>query len=373
MRALCTDHDIVRGIAGKKLRGSEPGRIFLHMRLRWFKLRPPHRWLALSLSLLLPVIDCPAAPAGPPRFDEVFQIIRTNLGGMNAAEVERAALKALLTHLDGQVVIENGPVSAIVQPTGPVVSKSAVFDSAYGYVRISHVSPKLDDAVVAEITKLGGAGKLKGLMLDLRYAAGTDQKAAARMADRFLAAERVLLTVDGETQRSTTKTNAIQLPTAILVNRHTSGAAEVLAALLRQNQVGLLIGTGTTGGVRQFKEFTLSTGQRLRIATGETKLGDGQAMPSAGLKPDIAVTVSAEEERAFYTEPYRAFGRTVGTNSPSRLNEAELVRRLNAGENLDAHPAVTASAVSTPQVRDPALARALDLLKGLAVVRAAKQ
>lgn len=318
------------------------------------------------------------AASAPPKFQEVFELVRTNLGGLTPAQVERTALDAFLRQLDGNVLLEENakPVPAV--PTGPPVSKSAVFDGAYGYVRISHVSSKLDDAVVAEIAKLGGAGKLKGLMLDLRYAGGADQKAAARTADRFLAAERVLLTVDGETQRSTTKTNAIQLPTAILVNRHTSGAAEVLAALLRQNQVGLLIGSGTPGGARQFREFTLSTGQRLRIATGETKLGDGQAMPSAGLRPDIAVTVGGEEERAFFAEPYRGLGRTGAGSDKSgetpfgRLNEAELVRRMKEGQTLDAPAVVTAPSVSTPQVRDPALARALDLLKGLAVVRAAK-
>ena len=334
----------------------------------------------MLLTLLVPVIASAAAPDSPPKFDEVFQIIRTNLGGMSPADVERAVLKAMLTHLDGQVIIESSPAPASPQPVGPAVSKSAVFDDAFGYVRVAHVSAKLDEALAAEIAKLGSNRKLKGLLLDLRYAGGADQKAAARTADRFLATERVLLTVEGEVLRATAKTNAIQLPTAILVNRQTSGAAEVLAALLRQNLVGLLLGTGTPGGVRQFKDFTLSTGQRLRIATGETKLGDGQAMPSTGLRPDIAVTVGAEEERVFFAEPYRTLGRVgvpaskagQGKESPVRLNEAELLRRMKEGEHPETAPVVTTPSVATPQVRDPALARALDLLKGLAVVRSSR-
>lgn len=319
-----------------------------------------------------------AAPA-PPQFREVFEIVRTNLGGMSPAEVERATLKALLTQLDGQVVIEDQPATAATGPAGPVVSKSAVFDDAYGYVRVSHVGPKLGEALAAEFSKLGGAAKLKGLALDLRFAAGADQRAAARAADRFLAAEQALLTVDGEALRSTAKTNAIQLPTAILVNRHTGGAAEVLAALLRQHHVGLLIGAATTGGARQFKDFTLSTGQRLRIATGETRLGDGQAVPAAGLRPDIAVVVTPEEERSFFAEPYKTVAPVAAapaakktSESSFRLNEAELVRRMKAGQELDSDPVVSTPVSTKPLVRDPALARALDLLKGLAVVRAAK-
>lgn len=345
------------------------------MRHRWFNSLLKCLPLAMCLSLLLATLHGATPATSPPKFDEVFQIVRTNLGGMNPAEVERTALKALLTHLDGQIIVEDGPASVSARVSGPAVSKSAVLDGAYGYVRVSHVSSKLAETLASEFEKLGGMGKLKGLLLDLRYAGGTDQKAAARTADRFLATERVLLTVDGETLRAVAKTNAIQLPTAIIVNRQTSGASEVLAALLRQNQVGLLIGTGTPGGVRQFKDFTLSTGQRLRIANGETKLGDGQAIPSSGLRPDIAVTVDAEEERAFFAEPYRSLGRAgagadkAGDGSTSRLTEAELVRRMKEGQALDAQPVVTAPAVSTPQVRDPALARALDLLKGLSVVR----
>lgn len=336
--------------------------------------------LLAGLFALLPGGNLLGAAANPPPFREVFEIIRTNLGGLSPEAVERAALKALLTELGGQVTIEDRTTAPVAGATGPAVSKSAIFDGSYGYIRVSHIGPKLDEALAAEFTKLGGTGKLKGLALDLRYAAGSDQQAAARVADRFLATEQPLLTVNGEALRSTAKTNAIQLPTAILVNRQTGGAAEVLAALLRQHHVGLLIGTGTTGGARQFKEFTLSTGQRLRIATGETKLGDGQAMPATGLRPDIAVTVTPEEERALYAEPYRNVGRLAATtagagqgkDSPARLNEAELIRRMKAGQSLDEPPVVSTPSVSTPQVRDPALARALDLLKGLAVVRAAK-
>ncbi len=335
--------------------------------------------LLLAACLALP-LTAAAATSTPPKFQEVLDLVRTNLGGLTPTEFERAALDAFLSQLDGRVLLDAKTSPVAATPTGPAVSKSAVFDGIFGYVRLSHVGPKLEDALAAEFTKLGGAEKLRGLILDLRYAGGVDQKAAARAADCFIATDRVLLTVEGEVLRATTKTNAIQLPTAILVNRHTSGAAEVLAALLRQNQVGLLIGTSTPGGMRQFKEFTLSTGQQLRIAIGETKLGDGQSLPASGLRPDIAVTVGAEEERVFYAEPYRNLGRSAviaggaahGQDSPARLNEAELIRRMKEGQNPETAPVITTPSVATPQVRDPALARALDLLKGLSAVRAAK-
>jgi hypothetical protein len=52
------------------------------------------------------------------------------------------------------------------------------------------------------------------------------------------------------------------------------------------------------------------------------------------------------------------------------LNEAELVREHREGADLDAEPAAGREPEpEKPVVRDPVLARALDLLKGLAVVR----
>ena len=75
------------------------------------------------------------------------------------------------------------------------------------------------------------------------------------------------------------------------------------------------------------------------------------------------------EEAAHFAEPYRAAG---GKAAVARLTEAELVRRMKAGQNLDDPATGVPTAAAPPQVRDPALARALDLLKGLAVVRAVK-
>ncbi|PAW76120.1 MAG: hypothetical protein B9S33_21125 [Pedosphaera sp. Tous-C6FEB] len=328
--------------------------------------------LLLSACVVAPLLSALGAPA-PPRFQEVLDLVRTNLGGVTQPEFERAALDALLRQFDGKVQLDEPPPTQVAAPTGPAITKSSRLDGAFGYLRLSHVSSKLGESIQAEFAKLSRPEPLQGLLLDLRYAHGADLRAAAHTVDLFVATPRVLLTVAGEPLRATAKTNAIQIPTAILVNRHTTGAAEVLAALLRQNHVGLLIGTATPGGTGQFKEFTLSTGQRLRIATGETKLGDGVSLPASGLKPDIAVSGGADsEERAFYAEPYSSRVAPANVKSPARLNEAELVRRLNAGENLDAHPSTSASSIPTKQVRDPVLARALDLLKGLAVVRSAK-
>ena len=104
-------------------------------------------------------------------------------------------------------------------------------------------------------------------------------------------------------------------------------------------------------------------------------------------KADIEVQVSPEDEAAWYEDAYKALPKparlaSVVTNETSltatnrtarrRLNEAELVRMNKEGQSLDREPPFTnepSRNLESPLVNDPSLARALDLLKGLAVVQ----
>ena len=109
-------------------------------------------------------------------------------------------------------------------------------------------------------------------------------------------------------------------------------------------------------------------------------------MSEQGIKPDIAVEVSPEAERAYYGDAYKAPENTnllasssssatnsmTGTNRVgrrARFNEAELVRERREGVSEADLTAMRERGPEQPIVLDPALARALDLLKGLALVR----
>ena len=193
--------------------------------------------------------------------------------------------------------------------------------------------------------------KIKGVVLDLRFAGGADFAAAAAAADCFLNADQPLLECGGVVARSTKKDNAITVPLAALINSGTSEAAEGLAAVLRQTSTGLLLGSQSAGRASLFKEFPLTGGGKLRIAVGEIKLGDGTVF-RGGIKPDIAVKTNPEEERAYWEHPYQVPGQAAKTNaagtnaaaslSPTnegafrRFNEAELVREQRDGADLEA-------------------------------------
>ncbi len=196
--------------------------------------------------------------------------------------------------------------------------KVSVLDNAVLCLRASRVP----DDVPEQIRAATVPRHLTGTILDLRFADG----AAANAADYF---------------------NHEKSPLVVLINSQTRGAAASLAADLRGSGSAVLIGSTN--------------------------------LPS-NLSPDIVVAVSADEEKKFQENPFLAGASApLGAVSPTNLlafvdhtSEAELVRkRIKDGDDSGDVSSPRAEPAQ-PVIRDPALARALDLLKALAVLHPAR-
>jgi hypothetical protein len=321
-----------------------------------------------------------------PQFKEIYDLLRAHLAGMSEAELNRAAVQSLVSGLSPKVTLVTNE-AGYTATTGPLVSKSSLFGGDILYLRVSRVEEGLDKAVREAYTKTGATNKLNGVVLDLRFCGGADYAAAAAVGDLFLKKERPLLNWGKGAVSSKAKEETLAYPAAVLVNHRTSGAAEALAAVLRETGTGLVLGAQTAGEAMIAQEFPLSNGQKLRIATAPIQLGDGSSLSAEGLKPDIKVEVAAQDEQSYYADAFAVLRPSLtlggegppaasaggGTNRPSRrgrFNEAELVRERRDGVSLDLEiPTGKESEQEKPLVHDPALARAIDVLKGLAVVR----
>ena len=213
--------------------------------------------------------------------------------------------------------------------TDTALVKSAVLESNVAYLRVGQVGKNLADEIRAAQGALAVSNKIAGTVLDLRFADGDDSVAAQAAANLFAAKK---------------------LPLAILVNGGTRGEAVALAAILHEAHEGLIFGSATQG--------TKTAGPFL---------------------PDIVVAVGPEDERTLMENPYAAPAPN-DTNSPAATNnmlpfvdhmsEADLVRaKIKDGDGFEPVPVQRASEPPKPFIRDPVLARAVDLIKGLAVVR----
>jgi hypothetical protein len=320
---------------------------------------------------------------------EVFDLLKANLAGVTAEQLNEAAVRGLLDQLAGKVSVAGEPSSTAAAGATNALVSATVYETHYGYLRVSRLATGAGSEFQNAYERLRATNSFKGLIVDLRFAVGQDYAAAMALADQFFSEPQPLADWGEGWKKSTAKTNAISLPVAVLVNRKTSGAAEALAGILRHSGVGLLIGTNTAGQASMAKEFTLKTGQRLRLAVAPLKVADGKQLPFTGIKADIEVVVSPDDELAWYHDPYRpapgmarltalatneTAGASTNRSSRRRVNEAELVRMNREGQLPDRDSSFTNTSGRTPEpmvqtVNDPVLSRALDLLKGLAVVQ----
>lgn len=325
------------------------------------------------------VLAAEAARSDRPDYSEVRELIQTHLPGVTAGQLDDAAVQGLLEAFRSKVRLVGASRGGATEATNEVAVRA--IESGVGLVRVEQLTTNLAGQLTAGIEALRKTNEFLGLILDLRFASGDDYAAVAAMSDLLLTEVRPLLDWGTGMISSQAKTEALNFPVVVLVNGATSGAPEVLAALLRELGVGLILGSPTRGAVVAGREFPLRNGQRLLVAGAPVKLGTGLEISSAGVMPDIRVPVNPAQERAYWLAPFAdpvaqmtatngAAGTTNRVARRTRTSEADLVRARREGLGLtsEALP-LREETPEQPVILDPALARGVDVIKGLAVVR----
>lgn len=345
---------------------------------------------AVAALLLLSNATRAEVTNAPPEFKEVYELIRTHLAGQSVEELNQAAVQGLLDQLHGKVSIVAGKSDegADVSASDAPLVQSALYDGPVACLRVGRVAEGLADKAAAACKALADSNQLAGVVLDLRFATGHDYAAAVATANLFISKDLPLLDWGNGLVRSKANKDAITLPLVVLVNHQTADAAEALAAILREDARALILGSTTAGEATIGRDFPLKNGEYLRIATAAVKLGNGQTLAATGVKPDIQVALDPDDERAYYGDPFKEISSTGGSGvNPNTVNatnqaphphltEADLIRerKERPGMELQYEPMPddgdgAPRAVEKPVVRDPVLARALDLVKGISALR----
>ena len=174
-------------------------------------------------------------------------------------------------------------------------------------VRVHRMTAGLGDALRREVAGSPRAG----LVLDLRDVSGGDISDAVNLAQPLLdPGTEVAYATDRQGGardefRTSTSGARLEVPTAVLVNTGTSGAAEIVAGALRDWRRAVLVGEHTFGVADVTKNIPLSDGSVVHLTVGRYYTPKGQAIDSAGVAPDFTVasetgpsTKDAQLERA---------------------------------------------------------------------------
>jgi hypothetical protein len=328
----------------------------------------------------------------PPDFNEVYDLIRSHLAGQSADELNQAAVQGLLDQLHAKVSLVPGKsdIGAAVSAQESPLLQFGVYDGPVASLRVGRVADGLAAKLTSVYKMLGDTNQFKGIIIDLRFAGGHDYDAVVATANLFISRDVPLLDWGNGPVHSKANKDAITLPLVVLVNHQTADAAEALAAVLRDDAQAVILGSTTAGEATIGRNYPLKNGQYLRIATAAVKLGSGDTLSASGLKPDIQISVKPDDEKAYYADPFKTISSSAdpadaadasaqSTNRVSHphLTEADLIRErkerpgmeLEYGEPAAGEEDGASNAADKPMVRDPVLARALDLVKGISAIR----
>ena len=139
--------------------------------------------------------------------------------------------------------------------------------------------------------------RLKGLIIDLRNNPGGLLESAVDIANLFLSDGQLITSVKGRNNakmfdyKARNKQNVLgDVKIAILINKGSASASEILAGCLQDYGVAKLIGETTFGKALVQEVFTLNNSKgAIKLTTGQYHTPKDKPINGVGIKPDIQV------------------------------------------------------------------------------------
>src|SRR5438874_8361410 len=173
--------------------------------------------------------------------------------------------------------------------TVPPVSDKMVEDGI-GYIQVDAFTKGKSQEVAAKVRALQKAGARK-LILDLRNCAEGDESEGISVANLFLNHGTITYLQGQKYPREAFNADPAKaittLPLAVLVNKGTAGAAEVVAAAILENARGDLIGDKTFGDGSVQKTIELPDGSALILSIAKYYSPSGKAIQDSAVTPNI--------------------------------------------------------------------------------------
>jgi carboxyl-terminal processing protease len=321
------------------------------------------------VKVVSPIDDTPAHRAGIQAGDVITHINSEPVLGMSLAE----AVERMRGPVDTSIALtlrrpgQDEPID--VSMARAVITISPVrwtAETDVGYVRITtfneQTEAKLREAIDALESELGD--KMKGVVVDLRNNPGGLLEQAVQVADTFLDRGEIVST-RGRRTDSIQRFNARQgdllegRPMVVLINGGSASASEIVAGALQDHDRAIVMGTPSFGKGSVQTIMPLPGHGAIRLTTARYFTPAGTSIQAKGITPDIEVRQSRVE--------------VIDQGAARR--EADLRGRLEndqAGDDASEPVADGAEGGVDGEAEDYQLARAIDLLRGVAMFGSAR-
>lgn len=197
-----------------------------------------------------------------------------------------------ITIKSGDVVKDVKLVRADIQDS--TIEKCEVIDkkSDIGYIKISSFNAHTSKSFSEALEKLQKQN-IKGLILDVRDNGGGLLTAVDDVADELLAEEKTIVyTKDNAGNKKYYKSDdnkEINIPIVILTNENSASASEILTGAIKDNKIGISVGTTTYGKGLVQGVGKLSDGSGYKLTIAQYYTPSGEYINEKGIKPTIEV------------------------------------------------------------------------------------
>ena len=261
----------------------------------------PAALMELAVGDLITKVDDIAVTSD--NYDQAVSAISGEAGTTVTLVIHQESVEKILTLTRRQVTMKTVDVT--------------MFDTI-AYFDIFEFSESTPSEFSIQIASLFNSG-MTGLVIDLRNVQGGDIDAMLNMADRIVPSG-VLLSATykgGATEvLSNSGESSIDLPISILIDKNTSGAAELFAQIVRDYKKASLVGKNTAGVCSMTDTLLLSDGSAVTITIAMYNPPVSPNFNGKGVNPDYDVVMSVPLE-------------TLGAD-PDPANDAQLKKAIEA-------------------------------------------
>ena len=173
-----------------------------------------------------------------------------------------------------------------------------VMDENIGYIKAEALTKGKAQEIAAKVKSLEKSGAKK-ILLDLRNCAEGEESEGIAVANLFLNHGTITYLQGQKFPREAFNADPAKdvtnLPLAVLVNRSTSGPAEIVAAAVLENARGDVVGDKTFGDGSIQKTIDLPDGGALILSVAKYYSPSGKAIQDAAVTPNVVVADALDE------------------------------------------------------------------------------
>ena len=324
------------------------------------------------VKVISPIDDTPAFRAGIKPSDLISHL--------DGESVQGLTLNQAVEKMRGKVgkdikltILREGMKPFDVTITRAVIKITSVrskVEEKVGYIRITSFNEQTEKGLKKEMAKIKEeiGSDLQGVVLDLRNNPGGLLDQAIAVADAFLDKGEIVSTRSRrpeDTQRFNAKPGDLsgQLPIVVLINGGSASASEIVAGALQDHRRAVILGTKSFGKGSVQTIMPLPGHGAMRLTTARYYTPSGRSIQAKGIEPDIKV----EQARI---ESIETLKRRRESDFRNALDSGD---KKGSGKKPDAKPQAGKSKTSVEDEKpadkqDYQLSRALDLLRGLALL-----